>query len=119
VHVLAGDAQPGDSSPHAGATYELVGTPAMSQNQVANILAECLGRPVHAEQASIEDWVVNARTSGMGEYTVDTLVKMFEYYEMYGFMGNTNVLNWLMNRPATSLEVFVKRAVEERLTLAI
>ena len=103
---------------HDGATYELVGTPAMSQTDVAEILTQQLGRTVIAEQQPVEAWEQRARASGMGDYQVNTLVKMFNYYERYGFSGDSHVLSWLLNRPATSLEAFVNRAVEDHLSSA-
>jgi hypothetical protein len=40
---------------------------------------------------------------------------MFDYYEKYGLSGDSHVLSWLLNRPATSFDAFVKRAVEDNL----
>lgn len=100
---------------HIGATYELVGTQAITPAQIAAILAQQLGRPVVAEKVSIETWNSRARNSGMGEYQVNTLVKMFNYYEKFGFWGNPQVLSWLLNRPPTSFESFVKHVVHRHL----
>src|SRR3990172_3798341 len=36
---------------HTGATYELTGTPAFTQTQVAELLSDALGRPVRAERS--------------------------------------------------------------------
>lgn len=100
---------------HIGATYELVGTQAITPAQIAAILAQQLGRAVVAEKVSIEIWKSRARNSGMGEYQVNTLVKMFNYYEKFGFWGNPQVLSWLLNRPPTSFESFVKHVVHRHL----
>lgn len=100
---------------HNGATYELVGTPAMSQTEVAAVLSQQVGRPVIAKSVSIDTWKCEVRNSGLGDYQVETLAKMFEYYEKYGFWGNSQVLSWLLNRPPTSLDTFVKRVAEARL----
>ena len=96
---------------HVGATYELVGTEAMSQAEVARVLGQQLGRPVRAQTTSIEAWEQRARASGLGDYQVKTLIKMFRYYERYGFQGNPRVLGWLLRRPPTTLAAFVKRQV--------
>lgn len=117
--IVLQEAGPEEDHPaHNGATYELVGTPAMPQTEVAGILSRHLGRPVIAEQQPIDAWEKRARASGMGGYQVDTLVKMFNYYDRYGFSGDSHVLSWLLNRPATSLDAFVARAVEDRLPSA-
>jgi uncharacterized protein YbjT (DUF2867 family) len=102
---------------HQGATYELVGTQAMDQTEVAALLTQYVGHQVIAESLPIDAWERRARESGMGEYQVKTLVKMFAYYEEYGFAGNSHVLSWILKRPANSIEAFVKRTVENRLPL--
>ncbi len=99
---------------HIGATIELVGTPAMSQIDIADVLSEQLGRPVTVELVPIETWERGARKSGLGDYQVLTLIKMFCYYENYGFMGNTNALSCLLQRQPTSFADFVKRITHER-----
>lgn len=97
---------------HIGATYELVGTPPLSQVEVAEALSQKLGRPVRAETQSIEAWEEQARDSGMGDYQCQTLVRMFRYYERYGLAGNPNVLGWLLHRPPTTLAAFVERTIK-------
>lgn len=93
-------------SRHVGAIYELVGTAAMAQSQVAEILSQQLGRAVRAEEQSIESWKGWARSRGLNEYTIETLVKMFRYYQQYGLWGNPQVLTWLLGRLPTSLVTF-------------
>jgi len=94
---------------HQNAVYELVGVAAVSQTEVAKILSEQLHRPVTVKQIPLEEWERNARTSGIGEYQVTTLLKMFRYYERFGFAGSPNVLTYLLQRKPTLLEDFVKR----------
>jgi uncharacterized protein YbjT (DUF2867 family) len=97
--------QPG----HAGATYELASAEALTQVEVAAILSRQLGRPVHAEVVSRQAWKERAQASGLGEYQVQTLLKMFDYYERYGFWGNPRVLSWLLGRPPAPFAAFVAR----------
>lgn len=99
---------------HLSATYELAGPAALTQNQVAEILSRQLRRPVHAEQITIEAWTRRARASGMGAYQIETLVKMFRYYDRYGFWGNPRVLSYLIGRAPSKFEAFVERIVRER-----
>ena len=96
---------------HAGATYELAGAEALSQIEVAAVLADCLGRPVRAETVAIETWEQRARASGLGDYQVKTLVKMFRYYEQHDFWGNPRVLGWLLGRPPTTFAGFCRKAL--------
>jgi NAD(P)H dehydrogenase (quinone) len=96
-------------SGHIGATIELVGTAAMSQVEIARTLADQLGRPVEAEVIPLEEWERVARASSLGDYQVLTLMKMFCYYESYGFAGNPNALKCLLGRQPISFAEFVKR----------
>lgn len=115
ARVLMEDFAKENHSLHDGATYELTGTQAMTQTEVALILSQQLGHTVIAESLPMDAWEHRARTSGMGDYQVQTLVKMFDYYEKYGLSGDSHVLSWLLNRPATRFDAFVKRAVEQDL----
>lgn len=99
--------QPG----HIGATYELAGAEVLTQTQVATILSQQLGHPVRVEVMSIEEWKRGVRAAGLADYQIETLVKMFQYYERYGFWGNSHVLNWLLGRPPTTFADFVRRAI--------
>lgn len=96
---------------HAGATYELAGAEALSQIEVASVLAGCLDRPVRAETVPLETWEQRARASGLGSYQIETLVKMFRYYGQYGFWGNAQVLGWLLGRPPTTFAAFCQKAL--------
>jgi uncharacterized protein YbjT (DUF2867 family) len=95
---------------HTGAVYELASAEVLSQTEVATILGQQLGRPVRAEVVPLETWEQRARESGLGDYQIETLVKMFRYYERYGFWGNPRVLGWLLGRPPTTFAAFVERA---------
>jgi NAD(P)H dehydrogenase (quinone) len=100
--VLTGDG-------HTNAIYELVGTPPLSQAEVAETFATALGRPVRAETESIKAWQQRARAAGMDEHTLTTLTKMFVSYAGDGLKGNPNVLAWLLGRPTTTLAGFAAR----------
>ena len=98
---------------HLGATYELAGPEVLTQTQVAEILSKHLKRPVRAEQITIEAWTLQARASGMGEYQIETLVKMFRYYDRNGFWGNPHTLSQLLGRTPTKFDTFVERTITE------
>ena len=93
---------------HTGATYELAGAEALSQIEVAAVLADCLGRPVRVETIGIDRWKQRAPASGLGIYQIKTLVKMFHYYEQHDFWGNPRVLGWLLGRPPTTFAAFCR-----------
>jgi len=94
---------------YGGATYELVGTPALSQTEVASVLSAALGRSVRAEEGPLAAWQARARAGGMGEYERATLAAMFRYYAEHGLIGNPNTLRWLLGRTPTSLASFLER----------
>jgi NAD(P)H dehydrogenase (quinone) len=96
---------------HAGATYELVGTPPLSQLEVAGAISSALGREVRAEAETIEAWETRARAAGMADYERATLAAMFRYYADYGLVGNPNTLRWLLGRAPTDLGHFLGRVV--------
>jgi uncharacterized protein YbjT (DUF2867 family) len=98
---------------HEGATYELCGREVLSPRQVAEALTRFLGRPIEARVLSREAWAATAREAALGDFEVETLLAMFAYYERYGLVGNSNVLEWILGRPATSFEAFLERGWRE------
>ena len=94
---------------HEGATYELSGPDLLNQKEVAAILKEQLQRSVSVQEIGVEKWQEQAKSSGLGDYQIDTLVKMFRYYERNGFRGNPKVLGMLLGRAPGSFAEFVKR----------
>jgi len=94
---------------HSGATYELVGTPPLSQIEIAATFAQALNKTVHAEAEALEGWEQRARAAGMDDYQRETLIKMFHAYARDGLKGNPNMLTWLLGRPPTSLAAFAAR----------
>ena len=94
---------------HINAIYELAGTLPLSHVEVAEIFSRVLKRDVQAEKEEIGDWRLRAKV--MSAYAIENLVKMFEYYNQWGLVGNSNVLRWLLKREPTSFEKFVERAI--------
>jgi NAD(P)H dehydrogenase (quinone) len=97
---------------HAGATYELVGTHALSQTEVATAIGGALKRDVRAEAETVEAWEMRARAAGMGEHERVTLAAMFRYYAAHGLIGNPNTLRWLLARAPNDLARVLSRATE-------
>jgi uncharacterized protein YbjT (DUF2867 family) len=99
---------------HSAATYELVGTPPLSQVEIAETFGKALKKPVRAESDSVESWDHRARAAGMDDHSRDTLTKMFRAYARDGLKGNRNVLGWLLGRPPTSLASLAARIAAAR-----
>jgi NAD(P)H dehydrogenase (quinone) len=96
---------------HIGATYELAGAQALTQDEVAQILSAGLGREVRAVEISRSDWIDRSQAAGMPEYAIETLSKMFEYYDRHGLWGNSNVLEGLLGRHPVSFSDFIRRTI--------
>jgi NAD(P)H dehydrogenase (quinone) len=99
--------QPG----HEAACYELCGPEPLSQTEVATIMGQELGRPVKAVEMAVSEWDEQARTSGLNDYARQTLLKMFEYYNRYGLVGNPSILASLLKRQPIRFSEFVRRIV--------
>jgi NAD(P)H dehydrogenase (quinone) len=97
---------------HFNAIYELAGTYPMSHVEVSEVFGNVLKRDVLAEREEIRDWRLHA--TRMSEYAVESLIRMFEYYDRWGLAGNPNMLRWLLKRDPTSLESFIQRTLKER-----
>jgi uncharacterized protein YbjT (DUF2867 family) len=94
---------------HVGATYELCGPDALTQNQIAETLGRALGRRVEAQALPLVEWLARPETQTMDAYQRQTLTAMFRYYAAHGFAGNPNALAWLLDRAPTNLSQVVAR----------
>ena len=94
---------------HEGASYELCGPEALSQDDMAQILSGQLDVPVRASVVASDTWERDAGASGMSDYAIDSLLSMFEYYERNGFCGSSLEMERLLGRPATTFGEFVQR----------
>ena len=100
---------------HKNVIYELAGTSPMSHMEVAEIFSRGLNRSIHAKKEVIGDW--RLRVGKIGEYAVENLVRMFEYYDQWGLEGNPNVLRWLLKREPTSFAAFIERTAKAHDTI--
>lgn len=92
---------------HSGATYQIVGTAPLSQNEVVAMVAAALKKQIRIEVEPVEDWETRNRLAGMPYYQRTTLAKMFRYYAQHGLIGNANTLRWLLGRPPRDFAQFV------------
>ncbi len=94
---------------HENATYELTGTPPLSQIEVAEALSKLLDLTVEAEEVPLSTWEKQVQKNGLSGYAFETLKSMFSYYRNYGLKGNEHILTWLLGRKPTSLQEFLER----------
>ena len=91
---------------HIGAIYELCGPDVLSYQEQATILGEYFDSPISVEQISLDEWKTQSYGVGLSTYSVESLLKMFAYYDLHGFWGSSHVLRNLLQRPPTSFMEF-------------
>ena len=82
-------------------SFELVGSPPLSQEEIARELSQAASRPVTATFQPLEEWAASA--GQLPVYARETLLAMFRYYAAHGFTGSPVVLGHLLGRPPRSL----------------
>lgn len=97
---------------HEKAIYELCGTELLSAHEVSQLLSQFLQKTIRVSTISRDTWAEQASANGLGSYQVETLLKMFVYYEKFGFTGNPNVLGWLLDHPPTTYQAFLQRVIK-------
>ena len=95
------------SDRHLYATYELAGPEALSQEDMAQVISQVLGRAVTARQLSWEATKERATRAGASEDRISQMLVMNRHYDNHGFRGNSNVLEYLLGRPATRFSAYV------------
>jgi uncharacterized protein YbjT (DUF2867 family) len=86
---------------HAGLTLDLAGPEVLTTRQLVRQATAALGRPVSAQQISVEEWVAGPGAV-LDEQVRADLVAMFEAYDESGLVGDPSVLPRLLGRPATT-----------------
>lgn len=101
--------KPGD---HAGATYELVGLGRYTAHELGEIISGVLGRPIDVRQIDadtyLKAWVGDADPAQM-THQIRVLRAISRRYSSHDFVGNPNVLTWLLGRPPTTFEDYVRK----------
>jgi uncharacterized protein YbjT (DUF2867 family) len=94
---------------HLFATYELAGPDSLSQDEMATIIAEVLKRKITARHIPLDEMAAKAKAAGASDQRIDTMRKMNAHYDHSGFLGNANVLRWLLGREPTRFKAYVER----------
>jgi uncharacterized protein YbjT (DUF2867 family) len=99
-----------DSGHHAGATYELVAPGRYTAHDLAKIISVVAGREVTAEQIDAEVFLEAALGApAQFPYQARLLRAISKRYSSHDFVGNPNVLTWLLGREPTTFEQFTQR----------
>lgn len=97
---------------HTGVTYELCGLENLSLSDMVVAMEQHLGREIKVETPTDETFAAQLRKFGAGDYQVNTLIKMFQHYNEHGFIGNPNVLTWLLDRKPNDFSSFFLRTLK-------
>ena len=99
-----------DTGRHAGATYELVAPGRYTAHDLGRIIAGVIGSNIAVEQISCDDFL----TALYGNveafpYQARLMRAISARYSSHDFLGNPNVLGWLLGRPPTGFDAFVRK----------
>jgi len=94
---------------HDGSIYMLAGPQRISSLEMADLIAEFLGIKIKAKVQPLDSWIAIAKQDQMAPYSIDALVKMFNYYDRFGFAGSSGILEYLLGRPAAAFSQFLAR----------
>lgn len=100
-----------DSQAHAAATYQLVGNGRYTARDMAAIMADVLERDVPVEQIPPEAYfkgLFGDRDLSTMPHEVSVSQSLTTRYSSHDFVGNSNVLTWLLGRAPTTFEQFIK-----------
>jgi uncharacterized protein YbjT (DUF2867 family) len=100
-----------DSERHAGATYELVAPGRYTAYELGDIISRVLGRQIAVRKIDadryLKAWVGDADPRQV-THQVRVLRAITARYSSHDFVGNPNVLTWLLGRPPTTFEAYVR-----------
>ena len=96
-----------ESERYTNAILECAGPQPLTQMEVARAISEVTGVSIIAKKQDPQQWESRVRQTGMNSYQVDTLLRMFDYYDKYGFVGNSRVLENVINKQPITLKEFL------------
>jgi uncharacterized protein YbjT (DUF2867 family) len=95
---------------HVGATYELAGNGRYTAYDMAAVISKVVGREIPVKEIDIETFL-NAlfgyRDRSTLQHEEAAVRSLNVSYSAADFVGNPNVLTWLLGRAPTSFETFV------------
>lgn len=101
---------------HRYATYELCGDNHLSILEIAEMFKKISGLPLETTYTERENlWrdFPNFVGSGSDSYSRASVMAIRDTYNDYGFDANCNVLEWLLERPSTKMEDYIRRELKK------
>ncbi len=96
---------------HAGATYELVSPGRYTAHDLGDILGAVLGNPVDVHEIDVDTFaqrMVRDSDPRSQAYQLRAMRAISARYSSHDFVGNPNVLTWLLGRTPTTFEEYVQ-----------
>ncbi|MBP3048972.1 NmrA/HSCARG family protein [Bacillus subtilis subsp. subtilis] len=97
---------------HIGATYELCGPENLSLFDMTAAIEQHFDHEIKVKTLQDDMFAEQLKKLGVGDYQVNTLLKMFQHYNEHGFIGNPNVLTWLLGRKPNNFSSFILRTLK-------
>ncbi|HMN13832.1 MAG TPA: NmrA family NAD(P)-binding protein [Bellilinea sp.] len=91
--------------------YELAGPDRLSSADMMDVVSRVGGIHAKVELEDLGVWEASMRQRNMSDYSVRTLLGMFDYYNKYGFTGSSAALKWILGRQPATFEEFIKRII--------
>jgi uncharacterized protein YbjT (DUF2867 family) len=97
---------------HFSATYELAGPGRFTAHDIGKALSNVLGTEIRVERIDMASFIKARFGEGdpvtfAHQQRVSSSIE--KRYSNHDFLGNSNVLSWLLGRPATAFEDFVRK----------
>ena len=101
----------GDSDRHVGATYELASPGRFTAYDIAAIISRVVDAPIDVRQIDADTFakrvLAGADPDGL-TYELRAMRAISDRYSTHDFVGNPNVLTWLLGRTPTTVEQWVR-----------
>ena len=101
----------GDSERHLGATYELASAGRYTAYDLADVISTVIERPVEAHEITADTFskiMLAGADPSTKTYELSVMRAISARYSSNDFVGNPNVLTWLLGRTPTTFEQFVR-----------
>ena len=92
---------------HAGQIYPLFGAVEMNHYQIADAIAEVLGRPVRYEPAEIPVWIESIKAMGFPDFLAQHLSNVAVDYQNGIFAGNNDLVERIGGKKPTTVAEFI------------
>ncbi len=101
-----------DTAQHAGATYELVAPGRYTGHDLGEIISRVLARPITVREIDADTYLkawIGDSDPAEATHQIRVLRAISTRYSSHDFVGNPNVLTWLLGRSPTSFADYVRR----------